>query len=52
MLKLPVEQQQQCQHRQIGGGDVGVLLETHEDDDDQCGRDDVITLQEQRRKRL
>lgn len=44
----PVEQQQQRQHRQVGGGDVGVLLETHEDDDDQRGRDDVVTLEEDR----
>jgi len=49
---LPVEQQQQRQHGQIGGGHVGILLETHEDDDDQCGRDDVVTLQEGARKRV
>lgn len=48
---VPVEQQQQGQHRQIGGGDVGVLLETHKDDDDQCGWDDVVTLQERKRRR-
>ncbi len=48
---IPIEQQQQGQHRQIGGGDVGVLLETHKDDNDQCGRDDVVTLQARRRNR-
>ncbi len=49
---VPVEQQQQGQHRQIGGGDVGVLLETHKDNDDQCGWDDVVTLQERKRGRV
>ncbi len=40
----PVEEQQQSQHGQVGGGDVGFLLETHKDDDDQRCRDDVVTL--------
>lgn len=45
---VPVEQQKQRQHRQISGGDIGFLLETHKDYDDQGGWDDVITLQESR----
>lgn len=49
---VPVEQQQQRQHGQIGGGDVGVLLETHEDNDDQCGWNDVVTLQETKNRLL
>lgn len=45
----PIEQQQQGQHRQVGGGDIGVLLETHKNDDNQCSRDDVVALQEEKR---
>lgn len=41
----PIEQQQQGQYRQVGGGDVGVLLEADKDDDDQSSRDDVVTLE-------
>lgn len=48
MFNWPVEQQQQSENGQISGGDVGVLLETHEDDDDQRGRDDVVTLEEKK----
>ena len=51
-VNVPVEQQQQRQHGQIGGGDVGVLLETHEDNDDQCGWDDVVTLQKREKHML
>lgn len=48
----PVEQQQQCQHRQISGGDIGILLKTNKDDDNQCGWDDVVTLQERKRPKV
>lgn len=46
----PIEQQQQSQDRQIGGGDIGVLLEAHKDNDNQCGWDDVVTLKKKERK--
>lgn len=46
----PVEQQQQSQNGQISGGDVGLLLETHKDYDDQCSGNNVVTLQKRQRR--
>lgn len=40
----PVEQQQQGERGKVGGGHVGALLEADEDEDDQGGRDTVVTL--------
>lgn len=51
VLHPPVEQQQQCQCRQVGGRHVGVLLEADEDQDHQQGRDAVVTLQGQNQVR-
>jgi len=31
---LPIEKQKESQHRQVGGGYIGLLLEADEDDDD------------------
>lgn len=41
---LPVQQKQKGQHRQVGRGHVGLLLEADEDDNDQRGRDHVVAL--------
>lgn len=49
-VNLPIQQEQQGQHRQVGGGDVSILLEADENDDDQCGRDNVVTLQEEEKE--
>ena len=43
-----IEEQQQGQHWQVGGRHVGFLLEADKDDDDECRRDDVVTLQHKR----
>ncbi len=42
---LPVEQQQQGEHWQVGGRYIGFLLKTDENEDDQRCRDNVVTLQ-------
>lgn len=46
----PVEQQQQSQDGKISGGDVGLLLETHKDDDDQRSGNNVVTLQKREKE--
>lgn len=48
----PIEQQQQSQDGQISGGDVGLLLETHKDDDDQRSGNNVVTLQKREKERI
>ena len=44
LIPSPVEQQQQSQRWQVVGGDVGLLLEADEDEDDEGRRDDVVEL--------
>lgn len=41
---LPVEQKQEGEHRQVGGGHVGLLLEADEDDNDQRRGDHIVAL--------
>ena len=48
----PVEQQQQGEGREVGGGDVGLLLEADEDQDDEGRRDDVVELGNTRGSRV
>lgn len=47
----PIEEQQQCQCWQVGGGHIGILLKADEDQDHQQGRDTVVTLEGQNQVR-
>lgn len=45
---LPIEEEQKGQHGQVGRGDIGLLLEADEDDDDQCSGNHIVALEGER----